>query len=94
MRVNPFRSTIVALGIVLTAGTAWAQSTSNAAADRIRAAIAHDLRPAVDRARDSNRKPLETLLFFGLREDMTVLELVPAGGWFTKIIGQVLADEG
>jgi predicted methyltransferase len=61
---------------------------------RVEAAIASDVRTEPDKARDSNRKPLETLLFFGLREDMHVLELVPAGGWFTKILGPVLKDHG
>ena len=61
---------------------------------RIQAAIASDVRTDADKARDGNRKPLETLLFFGLREDMQVLELVPAGGWFTKILGPVLKDRG
>jgi predicted methyltransferase len=61
---------------------------------RIRAAIASDIRPAADVARDTNRKPLETLSFFGLRADMTVIELVPAGGWFTKIIAPVVKDRG
>ena len=74
-----------------------AQSSSSSDAEsarRIRAAIASDIRPAADTARDANRKPLETLSFFGLRENMTVIELVPAGGWFTKIIAPVVKDRG
>ncbi len=63
-------------------------------ARRIRAAIASDVRTSADTARDENRKPLETLLFMGIEEHMTVLELVPAGGWFTKIIAPVLRDRG
>ncbi len=74
-----------------------AQSGASSEAEatrRIRAAIASDIRPAADTARDTNRKPLETLSFFGLREDLTVIELVPAGGWFTKIIAPVVKDRG
>jgi predicted methyltransferase len=74
---------------------AAAQDSSEAdVTRRIQAAMASDIRTAEDTARDSNRKPLETLLFFGLRADMQVLELVPAGGWFTKILGPVLKDDG
>jgi len=69
-------------------------SAESDTARKIRAAIASDIRPEADRARDSNRKPLETLLFMGLRDDMTVIELVPAGGWFTKIIAPVVKDRG
>jgi len=47
-----------------------------------------------DKARDDNRKPLETLAFFGLKPDMKVLELVPGGGWYTKILAPVLRDNG
>ena len=45
-------------------------------------------------ARDANRKPLQTLEFFGLKDDMKVLELVPGGGWYTKILAPVLAESG
>jgi predicted methyltransferase len=73
----------------------FAQSSPDSeVARRIRAAIASDVRTDADKARDTNRKPLETLLFFGIEEDMTVLELVPAGGWFTKILGPTLKDDG
>lgn len=75
----------------------WVNAQSNASSEvagRIRAAIAAEHRTPADTARDANRKPLETLLFFGLSEDMTVLELVPAGGWFTKILAPVLKDDG
>jgi predicted methyltransferase len=32
--------------------------------------------------------------FSGLRDDMRVLELIPSGGWYTKILASVLADKG
>jgi predicted methyltransferase len=58
------------------------------------AAIAGEHRSDADRARDRNRKPLETLTFFGLEKDMKVLELLPGGGWYTKILAPALADDG
>ena len=50
---------------------------------------AHDLQSAVnseDRdpknaARDSSRHPIETLSFFEIESDMTIIELSPGGGW-------------
>lgn len=57
-------------------------------------ALASDLRTAEEKARDPERKPLETLSFFGLEPDMTVVELLPGGGWYTKILAQTLADKG
>ncbi len=44
--------------------------------------------------RDANRKPIETLDFFGITPQMKVLELIPGGGWYTKILGLALRDEG
>ena len=57
------------------------------------AAIAHERRDA-DRARDDFRHPKETLSFFGVTPDMTVLEVGPGGGWYSKILLPYLADDG
>lgn len=57
-------------------------------------AIASDIRSADDKARDRNRKPKETLAFFGLEPDMRVIEIYPGGGWYTKILVPVLRDKG
>jgi predicted methyltransferase len=44
--------------------------------------------------RDVYRKPLETLEFFGLKANMTVLESWPGGGWYTEILAPYLAEQG
>ena len=44
--------------------------------------------------RDVYRNPLETLSFFGLESDMTVVELSPGGGWYTEILAPYLKDSG
>jgi len=61
---------------------------------KVEAALAAEARPQADRDRDDNRKPLETLRFFGLKDDMRVLELLPGGGWYTRVLAPVLADNG
>src|SRR5262245_27927712 len=45
-------------------------------------------------ARDKYRHPGETLAFFGLKPDMTVVELSPGGGWFTEILAPYLRERG
>jgi predicted methyltransferase len=45
-------------------------------------------------ARDGARHPLEELTFFGLRPDMTVVEIWPSGGYWTEILGPYLHDHG
>jgi len=66
----------------------------NAIDAKVEAALADESRPAEDRMRDPNRRPLETLNFFGLKDDMRVLELLPGGGWYTRVLAPVLADNG
>ena len=62
--------------------------------DKVKVALAAEIRTEAETARDANRKPLETLKFFGLEDDMAVLELVPGGGWYTKVLAPVLAENG
>lgn len=57
-------------------------------------AINSNLRPAQDKARDKYRHPVQTLMFFGIKPDMTVVELWPFGGWYTEILAPFLKDHG
>jgi predicted methyltransferase len=87
---------------VLLAGTlvlvAIACATPAAASDSATAllqrAVNGDWRSAAHKARDRYRHPIETLQFFGLEPDMTVIELQPGGGWYTEILAPVLAAHG
>ncbi len=63
-------------------------------AEAVAAAQAAEIRTDAERARDGNRKPAETLAFFGLRQDMRVLELLPGAGWYTKILAPLLYEDG
>jgi predicted methyltransferase len=48
-----------------------------------------------NRRRDIYRHPYETLTFFGLRDDMTVVEIDPgSGAWWTEILAPYLRDHG
>jgi predicted methyltransferase len=65
-------------------------------------AFSHDLERAIsseerdpkNAARDSSRHPLETLSFFGIKSDMTIVELSPGGGWYTEILANFLHEPG
>lgn len=82
--------------VMLAAGLLGAMQASFAGEidAKVEAAVLADIRAPEERARDANRKPLETLRFFGMTDDMDVLELVPGGGWYTKILAPVLAENG
>ncbi|HEY4067038.1 MAG TPA: methyltransferase [Burkholderiaceae bacterium] len=60
----------------------------------LQAAIASPQRREADRARDAARHPDETLRAFGLREDQTVIEIAPGGGWYTEILAPYLREHG
>ncbi|MEZ5560486.1 MAG: hypothetical protein R3E86_18315 [Pseudomonadales bacterium] len=62
--------------------------------EKLEAAMAADSRPQADKDRDANRKPVETLAFFGLKDDMRVLELLPGGAWYTRLLAPVLQEKG
>lgn len=80
---------IFALALIIAAG--YAQADIDA---KVEAALAAESRPETDRVRDGNRRPLETLNFFGMKDDMRVLELLPGGGWYTRVLAPVLAENG
>jgi len=62
--------------------------------EHLKAVIAADQRTADQKARDVYRHPYETLRFFGIRDDMTVLEIYPGGGWYTQILAPYLKEKG
>ena len=51
-------------------------------------------RSAGNSARDRFRHPKETLLFFGIRPEMQVLEVWPEPGWYTEIIAPLVRERG
>jgi len=46
------------------------------------------------RHRDQYRHPQETLAFFDVKEDMTVVEIWPGDGWYTEILAPYLKESG
>ncbi len=75
------------------AGTVTAADDFAATETSIKAAMEHERR-ADDKERDRNRIPVETLKFFKFRDDLTVLELLPGGGWYTRLLGPALKENG
>jgi predicted methyltransferase len=67
---------------------------ANEIESKVNAALAAESRPMADKIRDENRAPLETLNFFGMKDNMRVLELLPGGGWYTRVLAPVLAENG
>jgi predicted methyltransferase len=53
-----------------------------------------DARRGEDAARDKYRHPAETLAFFQVEPGMTVVDYLPGGGWFTRVIAPYLGPQG
>lgn len=62
--------------------------------DLIAAAVANEARPAEDRERDALRKPAETLEWAGVKPGMQIMDLVPGGGYFTRILSRAVGEGG
>ncbi|GBQ36290.1 putative methyltransferase [Komagataeibacter saccharivorans NRIC 0614] len=60
----------------------------------LRDCIAAPYRPAEQVHRDPWRHPYQSLLFWGLKPGMTVIDLQPAGGYWTYILAPYLARTG
>ncbi len=60
---------------------------------KLQTVLSHERR-ADDRARDVYRHPAQTLGFFGVKPEHTVVEYGPGGGWYTRILLPYLAASG
>jgi len=78
------------LAVMVTAGgVALAKPDANQMA-----AVADKNRPANDMAADANRKPAEMLEFAGVKQGQTVVDLIPGGGYFTRLFSKAVGPKG
>jgi predicted methyltransferase len=60
----------------------------------IAAAVADTNRPDADKLRDANRKPAQTLEFLGVKPGEQIGEILPGGGYFTRIFSKAVGPSG
>jgi predicted methyltransferase len=85
---------LLKLGIACCIVSASTFTLADDISDKIKAAMTSDVRTEAEINRDRNRKPVQTLEFFGLKDDMKVVEFIPGGGWYTKLLVPALAEKG
>ncbi len=51
-------------------------------------------RPAADVARDAARKPAEMVAFAGVKPGQTVADMIPGGGYFTRVFSLAVGPKG
>lgn len=98
-RRSPFRAGLLGLALALALPAAAADAPATTAAEpapdaALQAAIAGPWRDPANVARDRYRHPGQTLAFFGIRPDMTVVEITPGGGWYSEILAPYLREQG
>jgi predicted methyltransferase len=71
-----------------------AESDSKPIEELLKEAAEGEHRSPSNIARNAHRHPVETLMFFGIQPNMTVVELWSGGGWYTEVLAPVLSQEG
>ena len=96
--INRIFSFFITLAAALSMLTAIAVSEEKTPAKTgyagLEAVIGGDHRAPQNRARDRFRNPYETLTFFGIKPNMTVVEIWPGRGWYTEILAPYLKENG
>lgn len=81
---------LMGLGLIATAPAAMAASASQ----QLAAAVADPARPEADRVRDADRKPGELIALTGMHEGAKIAEILPGGGYFTRIFSKLVGSSG
>src|SRR4029077_4795781 len=89
---HPLATGVAAALLLL--GACETPSTRESTTDALTKILAGEQRSEENRARDVYRHPKPTLLFFGIRPQMSVLEVWPEPGWYTEVIAPLLREHG
>ncbi|MEP6548221.1 MAG: methyltransferase [Gammaproteobacteria bacterium] len=84
------------LGAALTVTLTLAANCASAGSipANIAAAVADGNRPETDKSRDAARRPAETLAFTGVEPGAQIAELIPGGGYFTRLFSKAVGSSG
>ncbi|MGV8921094.1 MAG: class I SAM-dependent methyltransferase [Pseudomonas sp.] len=94
---------LIACSLAALMGAAQVQATESAApkapASTVTSAafatvLAGDWRAPENTARDQYRHPQQTLQFFGLRPNQTLIEITPGNGWYSELLAPLLKSKG
>ncbi|WP_315763574.1 class I SAM-dependent methyltransferase [Sphingomonas sp. Y38-1Y] len=90
------RQTIAVLAVATTAVAVASVAVGAPQTQRsaLKAATEASTRTPANKARDPYRHPVETLAFFGVQPNHTVVEIFPGGGWYTEILAPYLSAKG
>ncbi|ARN73380.1 class I SAM-dependent methyltransferase [Oceanicoccus sagamiensis] len=84
---------LLAVSLLLAACTSTSVSDDDQAASAKLTSVL-DSRSAELKARDISRHPKQTIEFFGVTPGMKIAEVLPGGGWYSKILAPYVGSEG
>lgn len=85
--------TVLSAVLLASGGVAYANHHEGTGA-AIAAAVADSRRPEADTARDALRKPAEIVAFAGVHPGMTIAEIAPGGGYYTRLLAAAVGPQG
>ena len=95
MKRFPLSLAAALIAAIVALGVAPAMSAGDPATAQLQLLIDGAQRSEKNRLRDRYRHPLETLAFFGLKDGLTVVEILPgSAGYWTEILAPYLAAHG
>ena len=90
---NHFVTAAAATALLTLAQSQGFGATANVP-DFVKAAVADPHRPAADAMRDADRQPIDMLANSGIKPGDTVAELIPAGGYSTRLLSAAVGPKG
>lgn len=84
----------VAVAALLASGSVAFANHHEGAGAAIAASVADSRRPEADTARDPLRKPAEIIAFAGVHPGMTIAEIAPGGGYYTRLLAAAVGSQG
>jgi predicted methyltransferase len=88
------KSATLMFAIMAVSQAFFAQAAPHAPPAYVTSAVASSDRPAADSKRDALRKPAALIAFAGIRPGDRIADLIPGGGYFTRIFSKVVGPKG
>ena len=84
----------LALSLVLFTSVLQAAQHSKLSEQKLSAILSEPTRPAADKSRDKDRKPVSIMSFSGVSTGDHVLDLAAGGGWYSELFSRAVGSEG
>ena len=88
------RPMLIAAAITVALGACTPMQSGKTVPAAVTAAVADPARPAADTQRDADRKPAELIAFAGIKAGDKGIDLLPGGGYFTRLFSKVVGPKG